>query len=202
MNRKELNYFKNKLIKEKKDIFKSIEAKIQEGPKGTNKRNDELSTYDNHPGERATEVFLMEQSLQFEGSLKKTLDEISQSLEDIDAGKYGVCKICDKDIETERLESIPYVKTCAQHANKDIGIENERHESINGENLDIFDSDSKNSTGYDKEDTYQDIYEDNIVPKDPSLSTGDNIDIMDEEESHVTEEIEEVSDEYYKNTQE
>lgn len=202
MKKDELKYFKNKLTEEKKDILKSIESKIKEGPKGTNIRNDELSKYDNHPGERATEVFLMEQSLQFEESLKKALNEINKSLEDIETGGYGICEVCEKDIEKERLESIPYVKTCAEHAKKDPQIENEEYESIDGEDLDTFASDSDDSTGYDKEDTYQDMYEDNIVPKDPSLSTGDNIDIMDEEESDVTGEVEEISDEYYEDTQE
>jgi len=47
-------------------------------------------------------------------SLEKRLNDINESLEKIDAGNYGVCEICGKEIEEDRLEVNPAAPTCKE----------------------------------------------------------------------------------------
>ena len=47
--------------------------------------------------------------------LEIRFNEIKQALERIKAGTYGVCKVCGKEIETERLEANSAAETCTEH---------------------------------------------------------------------------------------
>jgi len=44
--------------------------------------------------------------------LEKRLADINEALEKIENGGYGVCIICGKEIEEDRLEENPAAKTC------------------------------------------------------------------------------------------
>lgn len=38
--------------------------------------------------------------------------QIRAALERLEAGKYGVCEVCGKEISARRLEALPYVTLC------------------------------------------------------------------------------------------
>ncbi|MEZ0323007.1 MAG: TraR/DksA C4-type zinc finger protein [Hydrogenothermaceae bacterium] len=44
------------------------------------------------------------------------LNQIDQALERIEDGTYGLCEVCGKEIEEERLEAIPWTTLCIEHA--------------------------------------------------------------------------------------
>lgn len=201
MNHNRLMYFKNELINEKRRIEKIL-SDMNSGEIGSlDLYYKELSSYDNHPGDIGTEVFVMEQDKGFKSQLENVLDEINSSLEAIDKANYGICRNCAKAINEERLELIPYLKTCNKCTEKDdVAIDFRQFESIDGSKLVKFSLEPGTNVMYDREDTIQDTTVYNIVPDDPSFSTGDNMGIMDEEENDGAEEIEKISQEYYDNT--
>ena len=47
--------------------------------------------------------------------LEKRLSEVKIALANIEAGKYGICKVCGKQIENDRLEANPAAETCKLH---------------------------------------------------------------------------------------
>lgn len=47
--------------------------------------------------------------------LENRLRLANDALERIEDGTYGVCKVCGKDIEEERLEANPAANTCKAH---------------------------------------------------------------------------------------
>ena len=51
----------------------------------------------------------------------KYLNLIENSLESIEIGKYGICKICGNEIAVERLEAVPTTDTCIKCKNAMIG---------------------------------------------------------------------------------
>lgn len=69
-----------------------------------------------HPGDYGTEVnTTMEADLSvntIEGQRRRVQD----ALERLDAGEYGRCRVCGRDIDDERLEARPEVPTCREHA--------------------------------------------------------------------------------------
>ncbi len=38
--------------------------------------------------------------------------QIRAALERLDAGKYGICEVCGREISAKRLEALPYVTLC------------------------------------------------------------------------------------------
>ncbi len=47
--------------------------------------------------------------------LEPKLRDIKSALERIENGTYGVCTICGKEIESDRLEANPSASTCKEH---------------------------------------------------------------------------------------
>lgn len=75
----------------------------------------ELSMYDNHPGDMGTELFEREKDLALNIHAGAELEKVEQALEAIENGTYGNCEVCQKDIDFERLEAIPYTTYCIDH---------------------------------------------------------------------------------------
>ena len=43
---------------------------------------------------------------------KRELEEINEALKKIDEGRYGICEMCEEEIEEERLKLKPHAKYC------------------------------------------------------------------------------------------
>lgn len=52
-----------------------------------------------------------------ETELEDRLQEVKDALARIDEEKYGICKVCRKEIEEARLEANPAAETCMAHLN-------------------------------------------------------------------------------------
>lgn len=48
-------------------------------------------------------------------TLEKRYNDIKSGLDKIKHGTYGICQICGKEIETDRLEANPSARTCKEH---------------------------------------------------------------------------------------
>ena len=60
--------------------------------------------------------------------------------------------------------------------------------------------DGKDLNAFDREDTYQEVARYNKISNDPSASTGDPFGDIDDDDSGVLEEVENISKEYYDDT--
>ncbi|KGK86154.1 TraR/DksA C4-type zinc finger protein [Clostridium sp. HMP27] len=113
MDKSELDYFRKKLEKEKDDVIETLHLM---------KRNDtidsnvsfltELSLYDNHPSDLASEVYDKERGLALKGNEISILNKINDALDRVKDETYGKCQECGKDINEERLEFVPYAEYC------------------------------------------------------------------------------------------
>lgn len=79
--------------------------------------NDEQAT-DNgvrhHPADEATDVFLREQSLALNNNTADLMAQVDDALARMDAGTYGTCDRCGREIGAERLEAKPYATLCIE----------------------------------------------------------------------------------------
>lgn len=76
----------------------------------------ELSNMDNHPGDLGTEVYERSMDAVFHMRTAEQLEAVDAALRAIDNGTYGVCAICGKPIDAERLRAVPETLHCVQHA--------------------------------------------------------------------------------------
>ncbi|MEI7026768.1 TraR/DksA C4-type zinc finger protein [Paenibacillus sp. y28] len=72
----------------------------------------ELSAYDNHPADVATETYERGKDIALHENAKVHLEQINQALLSMDSGTYGICRVSGKPIPYERLEALP---TAAEH---------------------------------------------------------------------------------------
>lgn len=198
MDRENL-YFYNKLQEEKRQVQASLDRISKQNKESMENYHNDSSRYDNHPADIGIEVYMMEQDKGKENHLKNILWEIDESLENLRKGKYGLCKTCDQPIDKERLELIPYLKTCVECSKELDGDISFRYTSERKIADDFFGTIKRRHVYYDGEDTLQEVFQYNIVENDPSSSTGDNMGLMDEDMDGV-EEVENISQDYYDDT--
>jgi len=74
-----------------------------------------LASYDQHPGDAGSETFERTKDLAVEAQLEERLEDIDWALERLEAGTYGTCEVCGRDIEPERLEARPAARYCREH---------------------------------------------------------------------------------------
>jgi RNA polymerase-binding transcription factor DksA len=48
--------------------------------------------------------------------LRRDLEDIEKALQRMDAGSYGTCEVCGKEIGPDRLEVMPATRVCIDHA--------------------------------------------------------------------------------------
>ena len=81
------------------------------GDEGENAQLSELSDYDQHPADTASETFEREKDVSILEQLENELAELQAALERIDAGTYGVDEVTGKPIAPERLDAVPTART-------------------------------------------------------------------------------------------
>jgi DnaK suppressor protein len=77
-----------------------------------------LSNAPLHMADLGTDNFEQEFTLGLLQNQEQALDEISQALERIDKGTFGVCEECGEPIPRARLQAIPYARHCVACARK------------------------------------------------------------------------------------
>lgn len=75
----------------------------------------ELSSFDQHPGDTATETVEREQDESVRAHAVAELAEVEAALERLAAGEYGRCAACGEVIPDARLEVLPQTRFCVEH---------------------------------------------------------------------------------------
>ncbi|MCR8641898.1 TraR/DksA C4-type zinc finger protein [Paenibacillus sp. N1-5-1-14] len=76
----------------------------------------ELSAYDNHPGDTATELYEREKDIGLQEHYEAHLQEIEVALTAMLNGNYGICRTCNAPIDYERLQAVPTTLYCKTHS--------------------------------------------------------------------------------------
>jgi len=115
MDRDKYQHYKY-LLEQLKENHDGVLDDMHQGlPAGYNVTEDsELSRYDNHPADAATELFDAEMQSALRFNQENIIKEIDEALNRMKAGTYGTCESCGNEIESERLEIIPYARNCVK----------------------------------------------------------------------------------------
>jgi len=205
LDKNKIKYFKNRLIEEKNNTMNTLKMMEDHQPTDGSMREytEELSAYDNHPADLGTEMFMMEMQATLENQEKYRANQIDRALETIDDGTYGSCQICGDNVPEERLEIMPEANICMNCAEKKIEaykLSNDRpvEEEVMSPTFRNSYKDSDDYTGFDGEDAYQAVAQFNKIENDPSFATGDQLGVFDDYTIGSVQEIENISEEYYK----
>lgn len=77
-------------------------------------RGSELSNYDNHPADAASETYERTKNHALDENFREIMERIDDALRKIDGDSYGLCDRCGEPINPERLKAIPYATLCIE----------------------------------------------------------------------------------------
>ncbi|WP_112179694.1 MULTISPECIES: TraR/DksA C4-type zinc finger protein [Paraliobacillus] len=146
---------KEQLLTQKKEILEHLEDHFGLDLAQVHESVGELSNYDNHPGDTATELFEREKDIALNEHIERGLKDIEKALSAIDQGTYGICEVCQKDISFDRLEAIPTTLRCLDHAEHFVASNRPVEEEVLDPDLTRTGEDE--STIFDAEDSWQQV---------------------------------------------
>ncbi|MCR8656021.1 molecular chaperone DnaK [Paenibacillus endoradicis] len=154
----QLQHFRSILLEDKNSIIQQQQTYAETSPISSQSNIDaELSMYDNHPADQATELYEQERDHAIAQGQLRQLTQIDDALNRIETGKYGRCVTCQTAIDIERLEAIPETLYCQNHANvNQVVAPQYEYEPLSFTQLNFDDEDY---TGFDGEDMSQALWD-------------------------------------------
>lgn len=118
MNKKVLEQFKKKLLTEKSELESELGGIGQRSPSNTGgweATSGGLEVDSADENEVADKLEELEENTGIVTQLDKQLNEVTAALERIEKGTYGICEICGKPIEEDRLMANPSSRISIKH---------------------------------------------------------------------------------------
>lgn len=204
MDKEQQKNFKKKLLEEREEVIKTLERMDENEPNDSLQEYfGELSVYDNHPADIATETFEMEMNFNLKNNEECRLEEVDEALERIKEGSYGTCNTCGKDIAMERLEILPTASQCIECERGGVSIGKKMEtRPIEEEVLyppygRTFMDGNEEYNGFDGEDTWQAVARNNKTDEhNMAIDWYDN-NMYDENVSGTVEQVDNISNGYY-----
>jgi YteA family regulatory protein len=164
MNSERLQYFKRKLLKERNNAVKLLHKMEDNETTNMNlEMSAELSFYDNHSGDLASEMNDMARGRAFKEHEISIVKKIDDALMSIEKGEYGNCHRCNSEIPEERLDFLPYAQYCVS-CQTELNSLAEKDKSNRGPEEEVLGrpfgygyNDYEDDPAYDAEDSYQDV---------------------------------------------
>jgi len=113
MKAAELERFRKRLEEEEKNLLEELReiagsaARIADAEVVM-----EISDYDDHPADTASETFQKEKDQALLESTRDSIALVRNALAKIKRGTYGKCDSCGKAINLKRLRALPYATFC------------------------------------------------------------------------------------------
>ncbi|MDX9757826.1 MAG: TraR/DksA C4-type zinc finger protein [Bacteroidota bacterium] len=109
---KELDYFRQIImqkINDANDELMSIEERLNDSSSG---EFSEDSTYSLHMADQGTDAMEREKAYLFAARERKFISHLTDALQRIKSGNFGICIVCSNLIEKGRLEAVPHARMC------------------------------------------------------------------------------------------
>jgi RNA polymerase-binding protein DksA len=110
--------FRRQLLEERARVVSALDNLRHENA-GSMADEVEESSVGNHMADTASVTVDREMDYSLEENEARVLTAIDAALGRIDAGTYGRCERCGKEIEEERLAAIPYATLCIDDKRRD-----------------------------------------------------------------------------------
>ncbi len=118
MNKRDTEKFKTKLLTEFAGLeteLNGIGQKDPNTPGGWDVSTTDIKVDAADENEVADKFEELEENTGIANKLERQLDEVKAALDRIEKGTYGICEVCGKPIEKERLEANPSARNSIKH---------------------------------------------------------------------------------------
>lgn len=104
----QMGKMRERLVKKRDEVFEAHRLSEEE--------RLILSEHDIEPEETAQKAAIADVVATLDEREEKEIQAINRALTRMELGEYGSCEVCGKEIEVERLETIPWTSVCSKHA--------------------------------------------------------------------------------------
>ncbi|MEY4440547.1 MAG: hypothetical protein RLY49_173 [Candidatus Parcubacteria bacterium] len=114
-------FFKQKLLEEKARLEKELSSVGRVNPDNPSDWEAvpvDPGTRESDPNNKADMIEDYETNTAILKQLEIQLEDVSDALEKIENGTYGMCEVSGHSIEEGRLNANPAARTCMEHMNK------------------------------------------------------------------------------------
>ncbi|MCM3759377.1 TraR/DksA C4-type zinc finger protein [Alkalihalobacillus oceani] len=167
---------KQQLVERKVELEKIIKQEFgDETHQALSDLTGELSQYDNHPADAATDLYEREKDYALLEHAEREHEEVEHALQKFADGTYGICEATGQTIPLERLEANPTARTIVTAATQENRGRPAEEDVVKGFSAYQFDG-RDDETEFDAEDAYQSVarFNDNAMTyEDASLDEED-----------------------------
>lgn len=111
MTDEKLQFYKELLEKKRAEVLQRIEH-LREIAIDSPRNAGSNSGYSFHMADQGTDAMEREKAFLFISREEKYLQQINRSLHSIQLKEYGVCRVCGKEIDDNRLKAVPTTRIC------------------------------------------------------------------------------------------
>lgn len=102
------------LLAERDRLVNELENYSRKDYHESDQRGAKFPEYGDKPDENAQEISEYTATIAEERLLEDSLDDVEGALKRIEAGTYGICKYCQKPINSKRLLARPTASSCIE----------------------------------------------------------------------------------------
>ncbi|MCE5250349.1 TraR/DksA family transcriptional regulator [bacterium] len=118
MNQKDLEYFKDLILRKKEALVAELGYLETSTMSTTSKdQSGDLSAYSFHMADQGTDTMEREMAFSLASREGRYLHHLNEALDRIKDGTYGKCRSCGNDISKSRLEAVPNATQCIKCKN-------------------------------------------------------------------------------------
>ena len=112
MDKKKTEIYRNRLLAKQEELMHQVSKSDQDG-----READEEGTQDvaDKAANAYTKEFLFHQS----DDNRRILQLVKEALERLKNGSYGLCASCQEEVQSRRLEAVPWARHCIECQEKD-----------------------------------------------------------------------------------
>ena len=112
MDKKKTEIYRKRLLAKQEELLHQVSKSDQDG-----READEEGTQDvaDKAANAYTKEFLFHQS----DDNRRTLQLVKEALERLKNGSYGLCASCQEEVQSRRLEAVPWARHCIECQEKD-----------------------------------------------------------------------------------
>jgi RNA polymerase-binding transcription factor DksA len=117
---KDIQTLKKNLETEKEMLetsLSNVAVRNPDNPEDWEGKAEILDEEEADPNDVADNIEELEANDAVTAELEDRLEEINGALARIENGSFGICSICHKEIEEDRLKANPAAETCKEHMN-------------------------------------------------------------------------------------
>ena len=112
MDRKKADTYRRRLLDKQEELLRLVSKSDQDGREADEEGTQDLA---DKAANAYTKEFLFHQS----NDNRQILTMVNEALDRIKNGFYGICQVCEQEVQAKRLDAVPWARHCIECQEKE-----------------------------------------------------------------------------------